>query len=171
MTEIVRLDAAQAQKILPSLVELLQDAVESGASIGFWSPLSQEEALAYWQKVIADLPEGYRILLVALENDSVLGSIQLELSPKQNGSHRAEVQKLMVHQAARRRGLGQTLLNAIEEEARQAGRSILVLDTRRGDEAERLYAKHGYIQSGIIPRYVLEADGSFSDTVVFYRWL
>jgi hypothetical protein len=39
-------------------VELLQDAVAGGASIGFVLPLERGEVEAYWQNVAADLRQG-----------------------------------------------------------------------------------------------------------------
>ncbi|GAC1393449.1 MAG: hypothetical protein NVSMB38_21520 [Ktedonobacteraceae bacterium] len=36
------------QALLPKLIKLLQDAVASGASVGFPPPLSEEEASRYW---------------------------------------------------------------------------------------------------------------------------
>lgn len=95
----------------------------------------------------------------------------LALASQQNGQHRAEVQKLMVHTRARRHGIGQALMAAIEAEAWTAGRTLLVLDTRRGDAAEVLYLKLGYVRAGIIPQYAQSANGNLDDTVVFYRFV
>ena len=47
----------------------------------------------------------------------------------------------------------------------------LVLDTRQGDVAERLYLKQGYIRAGSIPQYARSADGTLHTTVFFYRLL
>jgi GNAT superfamily N-acetyltransferase len=171
MVTIERLDAAQARAALPGLVALLQDAVASGASVGFLPPLDDAEAHAYWQDVIAAVQEQTRILLVARHHDALAGTVQLDLAGQPNGRHRAEVMKLMVHRTARRQGLGRALLAAIEEAAREAGRSLLVLDTRRGDVAEQLYRAHGYSAAGVIPWFARGADGALHDTVYFYRWL
>ena len=168
---IEKLDATQAEKYLPGLVKLFQDAVESGASLGYWNPLTDKDAGSYWQGVLKQIPEGYKILLAACQGQEILGSVQLELSPKQNGSHRAEVQKLMVHRSARGKGIGRALMAAAEQAAREAGRRLLVLDTKTGDEAEKLYPKWGYIQAGVIPQYVVEEDGSYHSTTLFYRLL
>ena len=67
--------------------------------------------------------------------------------------------------------MGRKLLEAVDATALQAGRTLLVLDTRRGDVAEHLYHQYGYIQAGSIPRYVQNADGVLEDTVIFYREL
>jgi GNAT superfamily N-acetyltransferase len=67
--------------------------------------------------------------------------------------------------------LGRALLTAAEPAARDAGRSLLVLDTIEGDVAEQLYRSHGYIEVGKIPRYARCADGELHSTIVFYRLL
>ena len=159
MTTITRINAQQARVALSSLIDLLQDAVASGASIGFLPPLTIDTAQRYWEQVIADVERETRVLLVARDDERLVGSVQLELATKQNAPHRAEVQKLIVHTNARRQGIGQALLAAVEDAARDAGRTLLVLDTRAGDDAERLYPRHGYTRVGEIPQYVCNADG------------
>src|SRR5204863_8169810 len=84
---------------------------------------------------------------------ALLGTAQLDLCTRPNGRHRAEVVKVIVHTKARRRGIGRALMLALEDEARRQGRGTLVLDTRRGDPAERLYAGVGYTLAGVIPAY------------------
>ncbi len=169
--EIEQLSAAQARPLLGDLVELLRDAVDGGASVGFLPPLAQEEAQGYWQQVQGDLERGTRILLVAAVDGRLAGTVQLDLPSKPNARHRAEIQKLLVHSRIRRRGVGRALLGAAEDAARAAGRTLLVLDTRAGDAAEQLYRRHGYTAAGTIPAYARNGDGTLDATVVFYRLL
>jgi GNAT superfamily N-acetyltransferase len=117
------------------------------------------------------MAQGARILLVATEAGEILGAAQLELANRQNALHRAEVQKLFVHRRFRNRGIARLLMSAVEGAAREAGRTLLVLDTQRGSVAEQLYAKYGYTRAGIIPHYARSADGMLHDTVLFYRLL
>ena len=168
---IETLDAARARHELAGLAALLRDSVESGAALGFVAPLDEAEVAAYWQGVVAAIERGSRILLVARDEQRLLGTVQLDLAWQPNARHRAEVQKLMVHPAVRRRGIGRALLHAVERAARAAGRSLLVLDTRQGDAAEQLYRAQGYTQAGVIPGYARNSDGSLHATVLFYRWV
>lgn len=171
MLTIERLDAQQGRAALDELVKLLQNVVDDGASIGFLAPMAETLAYDYWQDVCVDVERGTRILLAAVEDTHIIGSVQLDLPTKPNASHRAEVQKLMVHTAQRGRGLGKQLLTAIEEAARSSGRMLLVLDTKRGDVAEQMYGKNGYTVAGIIPQYARSSSGGLDDTVLFYRFL
>src|SRR5437868_5418050 len=100
---IAQVDADEAERKIEQFADLLIDAVESGASVGFMPPLSRNEALVYWRGVIDAMREGSRILLTASDGDLVEGSVQLALETRANGNHRAELIKLFVHRRARRR--------------------------------------------------------------------
>src|SRR5262249_3456026 len=116
--------------------------------------------------------KGSRLLWIAREPDrAVSGSVQLDLETRPNGTHRAEIMKLMVHSARRRRGIGRALMLAAESEARRLGRTTLVLDTRAGDTSERLYRALGWQLAGIIPRYARSADGALDPSAFYYRTL
>jgi acetyltransferase len=173
---IERLNADQAREILPDLVELLQDVVNSGGTIGFMPPVSSEEASRYWQDVIQTLRGPLRVLVVARDGNTrdggaVIGSAQLDLCGRSNGLHRAEVMKVMVHSEHRKKGIGAQLMRAIEAQAKLEGRSTLVLDTRDGDDGVRLYEREGYVAAGVIPEYARSADGSLHATVYMYKLL
>jgi GNAT superfamily N-acetyltransferase len=169
--QIIAFTAEQMQTHLSEFVELLRDAVDTGASVGFMPPLSTAEAEAFWQGIIADIQTGSRVVLVAKLDDTIAGSVQLGLAQKPNARHRAEVQKLLVHTRYRRRGIGTQLMLALEDSARQYGRTLLVLDTIKGDAAEQLYPKMGYVRLGEIPQFAMIVDGTLAATVIFYKVL
>lgn len=103
---------------------------------------SQEEISAAMRDDPSDdleLPRG--LLVVARGDGNVLGCAGLRLLRGQI----AEVTRVFVVPAARRRGLGSWLLDCLEDHARQHRISTLRLDTRSDLlEARRLYARHGY---------------------------
>ena len=161
-------NADQARALLPDLTGLLRDSVESGASVGFVLPLADDVVDGYWRKVVADVEGEVRVLLVARWGERVVGAGQLALETRPNSAHRAEVQKVLVHTAARRQGIGRALMAALEAAARARGRMLLVLDTRAGDPAEHLYRAVGFTRAGSIPGYARSPDGSTLDATVFY---
>ncbi|MEH7052485.1 GNAT family N-acetyltransferase [Bacillus pseudomycoides] len=152
---------------IEELSELLKTVVDDGASIGFLPPLEQEETTKYWQTVLA--PEV--ILFIAKINNKVAGSVQLHLITKPNGSHRAEICKLMTHPNFRRNGIGRSLMQKAEERAKQESRSLLVLDTREGDPSNRLYKSLDYQESGKIPGYAISPNGELDATVIYYKFI
>src|SRR5262245_14269279 len=113
-----------------ALAEVLIDAVEGGASVGFMLPLARDTAIAFWQGVLASAARGERIVFVAEDAaGTVVGTVQVVLGPlPDNMPHRGDVAKMLVHRRARRRGLGVELMRAAEAAAREAGKTLLVLD-------------------------------------------
>ena len=165
------LSADELSAYLPQLMELLRDAVDSGASVGFLPPLPEAESRQFWQELGPALAAGTTLLLVAEEAGAVVGTVQLHLATKPNGRHRAEVAKLLVLTRAQRRGIGRQLMQAVEELARQYGRTTLVLDTLQGAPSELLYQGLGYGAAGAIPAFARVASGALEPTVVYYKLL
>lgn len=160
-----------AGRDLDDLAEILQATVQSGASIGFLAPFALDDAKAYWRALRGSVASGGRVLLGARRNGALVGTVQVVLDAPPNGRHRAEIAKLLVHPAARRGGFGAALMAAAEDVARAHGRTLLVLDTRTGDDGERLYRRIGYQAAGVIPRYARDADGGLADTIYMYKEL
>lgn len=168
--QIEALNAAQLESHLDDLVRLLCNAVDDGASIGFYPPpLAADEARYYWRGVLSDMDS--RLVLAALEDQRVIGAVQIKRETRRNGNHRGEVQKLMVHTNYRRRGIAAALMDAAETAARQHGLSLLVLDVVAGAPAELIYQRAGFIEAGRIPAYARSASGELETTVLYYRLL
>jgi GNAT superfamily N-acetyltransferase len=165
-----------------ALADLTRAVVHAGASIGFMHPLDLDRAAAFWRRVADDVATGARALLVAESTDHdaasteaapgpLVGTVHLVLGLPENQPHRADLAKMMVHPDARRQGIAAQLLRAVEDLAIAAGRSLLVLDTVTGGDAERLYARCGWQPSGTIPEYALMPHGGLTSTTFFYRRL
>lgn len=155
---------------LQSLAGLLIDCVEGGASVSFMHPLPMARALAFWRGVADSAARGERALLVAEDAAGIVGTVQVVLDQPDNQPHRADVAKMLVHRRARRQGLGEALMQAAEQVARECGKTLLVLDTA-SDDAERLYARLGWQRCGVIPGYALFPNGEMCDTTYLYRVL
>lgn len=156
---------------LNGLVDVLSDCVEGGASVSFMLPLSRERAERFWRRVAEDVRLGSRALLVAEDEAGICGTVQLVLGVPENQPHRADVAKMLVHRRARRLGVGAALVRAAEQTARELGKTLLVLDTVTGGDADRLYRRLGWTAAGNIPGYALLPRGGFCSTTVFYRQL
>jgi GNAT superfamily N-acetyltransferase len=165
----VRRLAVVDQSHIDGLSDVLIDCVEGGASVSFMHPLTRERAVAFWQRVASAVTAGERALLVAEDAEGICGTVQLILDLPENQPHRTDVAKMLVHRRARRRGLGAALMRAAETTALDCGRTLLVLDTVTGGDAERLYATLGWVRVGEIPGFALFPDGRPCSTTVFYR--
>ena len=169
---IERLTPTSSLEHLPVLIEILQDSINSGASIGYLPPFPDSSAKDYWLGVLAKVNTGSSLLWVARDSDlGVVGTVQLELASKTNALHRAEVCKLLVHNKARRRGVARALMLELLSTARELNRTTLVLDTREGDPSNLLYQSLGFTVSGLIPEYVTNEHGEFQATVVYFKLL
>ena len=158
-------------KATSSIAPGFQSTTRGAASVGFLSPLKREIAAAFWHDMLREVGSSRVLLVATTEDGAVAGSVQLALGQKENGRHRAEVQKLLVHSHHRNQGLGCRLMEAIEHEAQQRGITLLVLDTIEGELAEQLYLKLGYVRVGEIPNYASFPDGRLWATVIFYKEL
>ncbi|MCV2370725.1 GNAT family N-acetyltransferase [Roseateles oligotrophus] len=161
------LDEAQ----IAGLANLLIDCVEGGASVGFMLPLTQEQALAFWRRIGEGVHEGERTLLIAEDEQGIVGTVHLLLAQPDNQPHRADLSKMLVHRRARRLGLGAALMLAAEDLGRACGKTLAVLDTATGGDAERLYARLGWTPVGQIPDYALWPQGGYCSTSLFYKAL
>ena len=150
---------------LDDLTEVLISCVAEGASLGFHAPLPVDVARDWW----AGIPRDGVILLVAEQVGRIVGTVQLQPAESENGAHRGEVAKLLVHPAWRRQGIARALMLALEEDARATGKTLLVLDTREGDPSNDLYRALGYREAGRIPGWVRDAAGTSSTTVFWYK--
>jgi GNAT superfamily N-acetyltransferase len=168
---IVIEQARSLDGLTEGLADLLADAVDSGASVGFVAPFTSGDAAEWWRSLSADIETGGVMLLIAREAGRVVGTVQLRLASLPNSRHRAEVAKLLVHRDVRRRGIARQLLEAIESVARREGRTLLVLDTISGTDADRLYRSLGWIEVGSVPGYAAMPDGTLAPTTIFYREL
>jgi GNAT superfamily N-acetyltransferase len=163
---------ANEPALLPGLVEVLMDCVEGGASVSFMWPLAYADALAFWRNAMECAARGERILLIAQDHaGQVQGTVQVLLNLPENQPHRGDLAKMLVHRRARRAGVGAALVQAAERAAHAVGRSLLVLDTVTGGDAERLYERLHWKRVGEIPGYALWPQGGFCSTTYFYKAL
>lgn len=87
--------------------------------------------------------------ICALEGDSVLGYAGMKTVLDEG-----YISNVAVRPEARRRGIADRLMSALEEEAGKRSLSFLTLEVRESNEAAvSLYHKHGYVLCGRRPGY------------------
>ena len=164
--------AADMQAYMPQLIHLLTNCVGHGASVGFMADLTPEKAAAFWQKIQSSVAAGERRLFAALDAQHMLaGAVQLITDMPDNQPHRAEIAKLLVFSHQRRKGIARALMLHAQQEARKAGKSLLVLDTETGSPAALLYRSLGWQVAGHIPGYARLPSGPLAGTSIFYMVL
>jgi GNAT superfamily N-acetyltransferase len=169
---IRRVGANEATACIEALADVLIDCVEGGASVSFMLPITRTTALAFWRDVAEGVARGERVLLIAEDRDGgIVGTVQLITAQPENQPHRADVAKMLVHRKARRRGIAHALMSALDRIARDENKSVLVLDTVTGGDAERLYQRAGWQRVGNVPNYALMPDGAFCGTTFYCKQL
>lgn len=163
------LPASQAASRIGELSDVLIGCVEGGASVSFMAPMERETADAFWRGVAVRVERGEAVLVVAESEGRIVGTAMLVTGLPENQPHRADVAKVLVSPAMRGQGVGERLMGAIEDAARDAGRTLLVLDTVPGTAADRLYRRTGWQEVGRVPSFALWPDGRACDTMFFYK--
>ena len=143
------------------LAGVLVDCVDGGASLGFPAPLDVEVARRWWAD---SLRSPGTLTWVARAGGAVLGVVQLAPATFPNGSHRAEVKKLLVHRDARGQGVSSRLMDALEAEAQRRGRWLLMLDTETDSPAEAIYAGWGWTRFGRLEEHAATPSGPLAAT-------
>ncbi|MFC0227712.1 GNAT family N-acetyltransferase [Serratia aquatilis] len=168
---IIQVNAAALPIYVEELASVLIDAITHGASVGYTSQITREEATRYFHSLCPALAEEELLLWIAKDESGVIGTVQLSLCQKPNGLNRAEVQKLLVHSHARRNGIGRKLMKELEKSALAQSRGLLFLDTQVDSVAEHLYRSLGYQRVGELPDYAAAPDGSYYPTAIYYKRL
>jgi len=148
---------------VPTLT-LLQPAALPAALLLLALPMTIAMAVREWSSI--DL-RGFAYATAG----RIVGTAVVTHAPQPNAPHRAEIGKMLVHSSLRRRGLGARLLTAAEEHARQAGRTLLLLDTETGSAGEQLYRRCGWTPFGVVPNHSYRTDGRLAPTTFFYKEL
>lgn len=171
MLKISEVKTTPSLALFSELVELVQDSVNGGASLGWTQTPSTKDARNYWAQVLEGVGRGERLLFVATDDHVCAGAVQLCFSAKQNASHRGEIQKLMVHSQFRRRGIAQALMNSLENAAAARGLTLLALDTVTGGETEQFLRQTGWQYAGSIPDFARSTKGTLEPTSIFWKKL
>jgi GNAT superfamily N-acetyltransferase len=167
-----RVGANEAAACVEPLADVLIDCVEGGASVSFMLPIAREKAVGFWRNVVDGVVSGERVLLVAEEGSGqIVGTVQMITAQPENQPHRADIAKMLVHRRARRNGVGQRLMAEVERAAREEGKSVLVLDTVTGGDAQRLYERAGWQRVGDVPNYALMPTGELCGTTFYCKQL
>jgi 2'-5' RNA ligase/GNAT superfamily N-acetyltransferase len=162
------LDPAEFPGLCDRLGEIVADAVASGAGVNFMLPFTVADGVAWWRAQSADVASGRRVLLVARDEGEVVGTISVNPAVAPNQPHRAELSKLLVHSADRRRGVATRLMGAAAAEARDRGFTLLTLDCVAGGPEEEFYRGMGCVPLGTIPGYALSPTGEPQGATILY---
>lgn len=148
---LVRVDSAQW--VAPAR-EILREYAQS---------LAVDLCFQNFEAELATLPGEYAApagqLLLAYVGDALAGCGGLRALPESDHANACEMKRLYVRPAFRRFGLGRVLAEALLDEARRAGYSVMLLDTLdEMESARQLYATLGFEE--VAPYYFNPIPGA-----------
>src|SRR5437867_5921278 len=165
--EIVAL--RRSPEVVAALADLLVETVAAGGSVSFMHPLAPDVAAAFWTTSRAAADEGGRVVLGAMDDGELVGTVTLLLDNPPNQPHRGEIAKMMTRVSRRGRGVARALMIEAERIARERGRTLLNLDTAADEGAGPFYEKLGFVKAGVIPDYALKPHGGLCATIIYWK--
>jgi ribosomal protein S18 acetylase RimI-like enzyme len=165
-----RVVARGEDNVAGPLARLHAEAQSSGMALGSLAASVDALENAY-RSIVRNLSDNERVLVVAECGTEIVGMAQFVRSSAENARHRAEVQRVAVAVGARGAGVGRQLMEAVENEARERGLTLLWLTTHANTEACAFYESIGYTQLGVMPNYSRRPDGHLAPGTFYYREL
>lgn len=166
---IQQVPGAMLSQRIDAFVALSQRVVEAGSHLGWESASDADVIRTYWNRQCSSIDDANHVLFALWLDGELVGTVQYERGHFPTSRHRAEVAKLMVAPAHRRRGIASLLMEHLESHAKANGVELLVLDTRAGEPVEDLYLRRGYTRTGFVPNWMKYESGAYRDTVFFYK--
>jgi ribosomal protein S18 acetylase RimI-like enzyme len=156
-------------EVIAALAETLIETVAHGGSVSFMHPLAPEAATAFWTQSLAAADAGGRVVLGAMENGELVGTVTLLLDLPPNQPHRGEIAKMMVRVSKRGRGVARALMVEAERIAVERGRTLVTLDTAEEEGAAGFYEKLGFTAAGLIPDFAYKPHGGLTGTIYYWK--
>ena len=149
MPQIVRADASRIDEVEPLWLALREH--HGSVTPEWWEPRAPEKSWARRRQTYVDVLDEGGALFFAEEDGAVVG---LALCEREEGGGSPTwawppdvfvIIDIIVLPEARGRGVGEALMQAVEEEARRLGVAALDLNVVASNEvARRFYERHGF---------------------------
>lgn len=110
-----------------------------------------------------------QLLLVAIVQNQIIGSINVNHSGLHKKAHTAEI-GIAVEKQWNNMGIGRRLLTAMLRwtESRNALRMVYLHVFSTNEKAMQLYRNFGFMECGRLPNAILQKDGNYVDLVTMY---
>ncbi|MEM8922661.1 MAG: GNAT family N-acetyltransferase [Actinomycetota bacterium] len=143
-----------------------QAVSNAGGAVGFpFPPVEDREVAAATARLAEEVAAGSVRLHLAESDDIVVGWVVLRLNQAPVAGHWARVERLQRRPDWWGRGIGGRLLEAVSDDARSLGIEHLHLVLRGGEDLERFYVSHGWVEIGRHPGALRLADDDERDEV------
>jgi ribosomal protein S18 acetylase RimI-like enzyme len=165
-----RVAPGEADAIAPALAALHEDAFRAGMALGMLESIGRDGLERAYREAVATLDDD-RALVVAELGGEIVAMAQVTRSSAMNAEHRAEIQRVVVADAARGRGVGRELMAAIERAAGELEITLVWLTTHDASDACAFYEAIGYVRMGVMPDYSRRPDGTPAAAAFYFKEL
>ncbi|WP_346132435.1 GNAT family N-acetyltransferase [Lentzea roselyniae] len=147
---------------------VVHDVVAAGGAVGYHEPPTFERISQWLDDILKQVRDGNAAFATAVV-DGVVQAVGLW----RRGStavfqHRAEIQQIMAHPAARGLGLGKRVVQGLVEHARENGIEIVMLGTRGNNHgAIELYESLGFRECGRMPNAIAVGNERWDDVWMY----
>lgn len=167
---------------LPQFTELQIACVTTDHTLAMFlppfTPSKRDVVLNKWLDYAEEVRQGNRDIFfitassVDGSEEEAVGVVMLAYPFAETGPMRSQLEKLCVSPKHRSRGIARRLLAAVEQKAKEVGRTCISLSTEVGSPAEVIYPKLGFKKLGVIERWgISPEDRRLTDEVFFYKHL
>ncbi|KAI1142331.1 acyl-CoA N-acyltransferase [Hypoxylon sp. FL0543] len=181
-TPVVKLFSSQEHgHLLPDIAAIHAACILQDQTIAtFLPPLEDSKIRKLWEDMAREVDLGIRFISILLnksepgtkaKGSELVGVVTLSMPYSETGSFRGFVKKLFVSPNYRGRGASRVLMDHLETEAFERGKTLMMIDTEVGSAAEKVYPRLGYTEIGRVPRYGISPAGGLKDEVFFYKHL
>lgn len=144
----------ETRRLQPLMLAMLDDllTIETQAYAFPWSPGNFIDSLAagYLCRVLRGARGEWLGYFIAMPGAAEMHLLNITVTPEQQG-----------------RGHARFMLDALVEMSRESGAAVLWLEVRKGNpRARSLYARYGFKEVGVRPRYYPDSHGRREDAVV-----
>lgn len=157
--------------LVDRVVGLWMDVIAAGGSVGFVPPVAEAEVRAAADTMLAGVRSGGSDVVVARQDDDVVGLGFLQVASSALSAHMGMVRKLMRDPRLGGAGVGARVLDEVERAARDRGLGLLTLRVRGGTGRERYYAAHGYHVDARLPAHLRVGGGRLVEEIVMSKAL
>ncbi len=168
----VLIDPPVTDTLLAELVDLWVWVTNAGGAVGFLPPTTAAEIRPTARATLARVADGTATLVALREADRIVAWCVLEESPSALRRHWRTVVRVQVAPDRQGAGLGDHLMQAAADVARDELKlSALFLSVRGGTGIERFYRRLGYREMGRLPGAIRVGPDDDREEILMWRAL
>lgn len=155
--------------LVDALAEIWVAVTNAGGAVGFVAPVTVAEVRPRAEEAFARVQTGHDDLVVAYDGDGPVGWGLLMPNDWPTHRHWGWIRRLQRHPERRARGVGDALLAALEDAARDRGLERVVLSVRGGTGREGFYLARGFTLEARLPGRVRVGPDDDREEVVMSK--